>query len=104
MSERILVINPNSSLSCTAGIAAALAPFASARRGSRWCGWPDGPPAIVTWRDWLAVAEPLCRLVEREPAAGYVIACVSDPGPRSGADGDRPAGARDVPLRRGRGA
>ena len=79
MSERILVINPNSSLSCTAGIAAALAPFAPLAR-FEVVRLADGPPAIVTWRDWFAVAEPLCRLVEREPAAGYVIACVSDPG------------------------
>jgi allantoin racemase len=79
--ERILVINPNSSESCTAGIAAAVAAFAAP-------GMPrievtrlaDGPPAIVTWRHWYAVAEPLCRLVEREAAAAYVIGCVSDPG------------------------
>ena len=30
MAERILVINPNSSLSCTEGIAAAIAPFSAA--------------------------------------------------------------------------
>lgn len=81
MAERILVINPNSSLSCTDGIAAALAPFAAP-------GLPrlevtrleDGPPAIVTWRDWYGVAEPLCRRVEREAADAYILACVSDPG------------------------
>jgi len=39
-----------------------------------------GPPAIVTWRDWYAVAEPLCRLAEREPALAFIIGCVSDPG------------------------
>ena len=81
MAERILFLNPNSSVSCTEGIVAAIAPFQAP-------GLPrldvqrleDGPPAIVTWRDWFAVAEPLCRAVEREPAAAYVIACVSDPG------------------------
>lgn len=81
MTDRILVVNPNSSASCTAGIEAALAGF-------RTPGLPrievvqlaNGPPAVVTWRDWFSVAEPLCRLVEREPAAAYVIACVSDPG------------------------
>ncbi len=79
--DRILIINPNRSLSCTEGIAAAVAPFAAP-------GLPrlevvrleDGPPAIATWRDWYAVAEPLCRLVGSEPALAYVIACVSDPG------------------------
>ena len=74
MSDRILVINPNSSVSCTAGIAAALEPFATLAR-FEVTRLADGPPAIVTWRDWFSVAEPLCRLVEREAAAAYVIAC-----------------------------
>jgi Asp/Glu/hydantoin racemase len=81
MAERILVVNPNSSVSCTQGIDTALAGF-------RAPGLPrievmrlaEGPPAIVTWRDWFSVAEPLCRLVEQEAASAYVIACVSDPG------------------------
>ncbi len=81
MAERILLINPNSSVSCTEGIATAIAPFAAP-------GLPrldvtrleEGPPAIVTWRDWYGVAEPLCRLVEREKADAYILACVSDPG------------------------
>jgi len=81
MTERILVINPNSSTSCTDGIAAAVAGFAAP-------GMPrievtrlaDGPPAIVTWQEWYAVAEPLCRMVRQEPAAAYIIGCVSDPG------------------------
>jgi Asp/Glu/hydantoin racemase len=78
---RILVINPNSSAACSAGIADALAPF-------RLPGGPlfevatlaEGPPAIYDWRDWHGVVDPLCRLIEREPAAAYVIACASDPG------------------------
>ncbi len=78
---RILVVNPNSSTACSEGIAAALAPF-------RLHGAPsfevvtlrEGPPAIYDWRDWHSVVEPLCRLIEREPADGYVIACASDPG------------------------
>lgn len=78
---RILVINPNCSEACSAGISAALAPF-------RFPGGPDvdvvtlreGPPAIYTWRDWHCVVEPMCRLVERSEANVYVIACASDPG------------------------
>lgn len=78
---RILVVNPNSSTTCSDGIAAAIAPL-------RWRGGPaidvvtlrEGPPAIYDWRDWHSVVEPLCRLVEREPADAYVIACASDPG------------------------
>jgi allantoin racemase len=79
--SRILVVNPNCSRDCSAGIDAALAPF-------RFPGGPDlevatlaeGPPAIYDWRDWHAVVEPLCRLIEREAADCYVIACASDPG------------------------
>jgi Asp/Glu/hydantoin racemase len=78
---RILVINPNCSTDCSAGIEAAIRPF-------RFPGGPlldvatlaEGPPAIYGWRDWHNVVEPLCRLVEREPADAYVIACGSDPG------------------------
>ena len=78
---RILVVNPNSSVACSDGIATALAPF-------HWPGAPqfdvvtlrEGPPAIYDWRDWHSVVDPLCRLIEREPAAAYVIACASDPG------------------------
>jgi allantoin racemase len=81
MSERILVVNPNSTLSCTLGIESALAGF-------RAPGLPrfevtqleGGPPAIITWRDWAGVAEPLCQLAEREQPAAWIIACVSDPG------------------------
>ena len=40
----------------------------------------EGPPAVYDWRDWHAAVEPVCRLIEREPADAYVIACASDPG------------------------
>ena len=78
---RILVVNPNCSIACSDGISAALDPF-------RQAGAPtfdvvtlrEGPPAIYDWRDWHGVVQPLCRLVEREGADAYVIACASDPG------------------------
>jgi Asp/Glu/hydantoin racemase len=78
---RILVINPNCSDACSAGISEALAPF-------RFAGGPvfdvatlrEGPPAIYSWRDWHAVVEPMCRLVEGADADAYIIACGSDPG------------------------
>jgi allantoin racemase len=78
---RILVVNPNSSAACSAGISAALAPF-------RLPGGPtfevatlaEGPPAIYDWRDWHGVVKPLCCLIESETADAYVIACASDPG------------------------
>src|SRR4051812_11382830 len=78
---RILIINPNSSQTCSAAISAAVSPF-------RLSGGPavdvvtlkEGPPAIYSWQDWHAVVDPMCRLVERERAAVYIIACASDPG------------------------
>ena len=78
---RILVINPNQSSNCTAGIDATIAGFRLAGGPAiDVIDLPEGPPAIYTWRDWHAVVEPLCRRVERETADVYVIACASDPG------------------------
>jgi Asp/Glu/hydantoin racemase len=78
---RILIINPNSSAACSAGIDSAIAPL-------RFPSGPalevvtlrEGPPAIYSWRNWHSVVEPLCRTIERESADCYVIACASDPG------------------------
>ena len=78
---RILVVNPNASTACSAGIDAAIAPF-------RFSGGPeldvvtmaDGPPAIYSWHDWHAAVAPMCRLVAAETAAAFVVACASDPG------------------------
>ena len=81
MSHRILVINPNSSASCSRGMAAALATVNAPQLAPfEVVSLPGGPPAIATWRDWYSVAEPLALMVEREDAAAYVIGCVSDPG------------------------
>ena len=80
MRARVLVVNPNSSLSCTEGIAAALRPLASAAARFDVVRLPDGPSAVASWRDWFAVAEPLRRTVMREEASAYVVACASDPG------------------------
>lgn len=78
---RVLVINPNSSPDCSAGIDAAVAGF-------RFPGGPaievatlaEGPPAIYSWRDWHSVVDPLCRMIQRKSADVYVVACASDPG------------------------
>ncbi|WBV42160.1 aspartate/glutamate racemase family protein [Pseudoroseomonas cervicalis] len=81
MGKRILVINPNSSQSCTSGIAESLKAFAAPGLPVfDTISLPGGPPAIASWRDWYGVAEPLCRLVENSPADAYILACVSDPG------------------------
>ncbi len=78
---RILVINPNCSIACSDGISAALVPF-------RLAGGPsfdvvtlaEGPPAIYDWRDWHQVVDPMCRVIQRNAADVYVVACASDPG------------------------
>lgn len=78
---RLLVINPNSSAAVTAAIDASIAPL-------RLPGGPaidthtlaEGPPCVTTQRDADGVVMPLVRLVEREPADAFVLACFSDPG------------------------
>ncbi len=78
---RILIINPNSSAACGAAIDAAVAPFRTP--GGPLIdvvGLPDGPPAILSWRDWHAAVQPMCRVVEHQAADAIVIACASDPG------------------------
>ena len=78
---RILIINPNRSQACTAGIDAAIAPFRNPSGPALdVVDLPEGPPAILSWRDWHSVVEPLCRRVEHDPADAYIIACASDPG------------------------
>ncbi len=78
---RILVINPNRSQPCTDGIDAAIAPFRHpAGPVIDVVRLPEGPPAILTWRDWHSVVEPLCRRVESDHADAILIACASDPG------------------------
>ncbi len=78
---RILFLNPNASTACGDGISAAVERF-RAPSGPRIdvISLPDGPSAIVSWRDWHVAVEPLCRAIMREPADLYVIACASDPG------------------------
>lgn len=81
MTDRILVINPNSTQAVTDNISAAL-------DGLRFANGPridcatlaEGPPGVESQRDADGVIGPLCKLIEREPAAAHVIACFSDPG------------------------
>ena len=70
----ILVINPNSSTDCSAGIDAAVAPFRGTKGPSiEVATLSEGPPAIYTWRDWHSVVEPMCRLVERSDAEAVAL-------------------------------
>ncbi len=83
MTERILVINPNSTVAVTEDIDRALAPL-------RFQGGPgiecltlaEGPPGIETQRHVESVVLPLCSLIENHDnrASAFVIACFSDPG------------------------
>jgi allantoin racemase len=83
MSQRILVINPNSTQAVTDGIHRALEPL-------RLPGGPEfecvtlreGPPGIQSQRDVDGVIGPLTRLIAERDAdcSAFVIACYSDPG------------------------
>ena len=83
MSQRILVINPNSNAAVTAGLDRAV-------DGLRFADGPaiecvtlqEGPRGIETQRHVDAVVEPLCTLIAREQGAcdAFVIACFGDPG------------------------
>lgn len=83
MSGTLFIINPNSSQSVTDGIDRAVEPLRLADGPVLKCvTLREGPPAIQTQRDVDGVVGPLCREVERldGEAAGFVIACFSDPG------------------------
>jgi len=78
---RILLVNPNSSAACSAGIDAAVAGFRRAD-GPRIevATVAEGPAGIYSWRDWHAAVGPLCRAVAAEQADVFLVACASDPG------------------------
>lgn len=83
MNERIVVINPNSSVDVTDGIDAAMQPLRFTDGPSIDClTLKDGPPGIETQRHVDSVVGPLCDLIEREGnnTDAFVIACFSDPG------------------------
>ena len=83
MNERIVVINPNSSVDVTDGIDAAMQPLRFSDGPSIDClTLKDGPPGIETQRHVDSVVGPLCDLIERESnnTDAFVIACFSDPG------------------------
>jgi Asp/Glu/hydantoin racemase len=83
MHDRILVINPNSTVSVTRAIDDAMAPLRIPGGPEIAClTLEDGPPGVESQTDADAVIQPLCRVIrERETdAAAFVIACFSDPG------------------------
>ena len=93
MSQRILVINPNSTQAVTDGIARALEPLRLAGGPEFECvTLREGPPGIQSQRDVDGVVGPLTRLIgerardvgggggQRGDCDAFVIACYSDPG------------------------
>ena len=83
MSERIVVINPNSTVAVTEDIDRALAPLRFRDGPEIEClTLAEGPPGIETQEHVDSVVAPIRRRVEAEDqgAAAFVIACFSDPG------------------------
>jgi Asp/Glu/hydantoin racemase len=77
----LVVINPNSSETVTAGIAEALRPLEGWGRPIRCLTLADGPPGIESQLQAdLTVAPMLALAAEQTDAAGFVIACFGDPG------------------------
>jgi Asp/Glu/hydantoin racemase len=83
MTERILVINPNSTEVVTRGIDEACVPL-------RMTGGPvidcvtlkEGPPGIESQQDVDGVVAPMLKLIKgkEKQYAAFVVACYSDPG------------------------
>ena len=83
MSDRILVINPNSSEGMTRKIDAAIAPLRFTDGPNIEClTLAEGPSGIETDADVQAVINPLCQYIRslEKNAAAFVNACFSDPG------------------------
>jgi allantoin racemase len=79
----LYVINPNSLASVTDGIDAAMQRFRELSSVSIRClTLAEGPPGILTQSDADQVVVPLLHLIGKleTDAAGFVIACYSDPG------------------------
>lgn len=82
MSQKtLIIINPNSSETVTAGIDAAINPLRQFGTPIRCLTLKDGPPGIENQRQAdLTVAPMLSLAAQQADAAGYVIACFGDPG------------------------
>ena len=83
MRDRILVINPNSTVSVTRAIDEAMAPLRIPGGPAIECTTlEEGPPGVESQIDADGVILPLCHLIRERDAdtAAFVIACFSDPG------------------------
>lgn len=94
MSERILVINPNSTEACTDAIDAAMQPLRMDGGPAIECVTMEaGPPGIESQHDSDSIIVPLCDYIHGRgnDAGAFVIACFSDPGLHSARETtDRP--------------
>ena len=78
---RILVINPNSSVSVTKAIDVGLDVLRPRLKYDIVSTTlAEGPPGIETQAHIESVVQPTVRLMQAQPADAYVIACFSDPG------------------------
>jgi len=78
---RILVINPNSLVDCTASIDEAMTDLRERTGAEIDCvTLEEGPPGIETQEHIEGVVFPVARRIQNDPADAYVIACFSDPG------------------------
>jgi Asp/Glu/hydantoin racemase len=81
MTERILVINPNSNRAVTTAMSDALEAFRLAGGPAIDCvDIAEGPPGIESQADADNVAPLVRQAVASQPADAYVVACFSDPG------------------------
>lgn len=82
MEKALIVINPNSSETVTAGIDAALEPLRRFGVPIRCVTLSEGPPAIESQRQADLTVEPMLRMASglQDQALGFVIACFGDPG------------------------
>jgi allantoin racemase len=83
MPDRILVINPNSTVAVTSAIDDAMEPLRLAGGPEIAClTLAEGPPGVESQTDADGVILPLCRVIREQEAscAAFVIACFSDPG------------------------
>ena len=80
--KALVVINPNSSVSVTEGIDAALDPLRCFGVPIRCLTLAEGPPGIESQRQADLTIAPMLALAaaETEHALGFVIACFGDPG------------------------
>lgn len=82
MTKRILIVNPNSTQSCTDAIDRAAEPFRAADIAIEAETIQSGPPSVATMAEWaMAQAGVTAHLAARnETADAVIVACFSDPG------------------------